>query len=59
VVFANLDFSGIDDPDRGERDQDRILMGKDAYGNNESHVYFRIFEEDDEYVDYDRRRHAF
>jgi uncharacterized protein len=42
-----------------ERYQDRILMGKDSYAQDEFHVYFRIFETEDEYFDYYRRRHAF
>jgi uncharacterized protein len=42
-----------------ERYQDRILMGKDSYAQEEFHVYFRIFESEDEYFDYYRRRHAF
>jgi uncharacterized protein len=42
-----------------ERYQDRIMMGKDSYAQDEFHVYFRIFETEDEYFDYYRRRHAF
>lgn len=40
--------------------QDRILMGKDTFGDeDEFRVYFRIFETDDEYFPWYRRRHAF
>ncbi|MBI3789623.1 MAG: amidohydrolase family protein [Gemmatimonadetes bacterium] len=40
--------------------QDRILMGKDTFGDeNEYAVYFRIFESGDEYFPWYRRRHAF
>ena len=39
--------------------QDRVLMGKDSYAPEEYHVYFRIFETQDEYFDYYRKRHAF
>jgi hypothetical protein len=40
--------------------QDRVLMGKDAYGSpSEYAVYFRVLETEDEYFDYYRRRHAF
>ena len=40
--------------------QDRILMGKDTFGDeNEFAVYFRIFESSDEYFPWYRRRHAF
>ena len=35
------------------------MMGKDTYGKEEYWVYFRIFETEDEYFDYYRRRHAF
>ena len=41
------------------RYQDRVLFGKDAWTPSEYHVYFRVFETDDEYFDYYRRRHAF
>ena len=41
------------------RYQDRVLMGKDTYGQDEYHVYFRVLETDDEYFDYYRKRHAF
>lgn len=40
------------------RYQDRILMGKDSYAQDEFHVYFRILETEDEYFDYYRKRHA-
>lgn len=39
--------------------KDRILFGKDAWGVDEYHVYFRTFETVDEYFDYYRKRHAF
>lgn len=39
--------------------QDRVLFGKDTYRPVEYHTYFRIFETDDEYFPYFRRRHAF
>jgi predicted TIM-barrel fold metal-dependent hydrolase len=40
--------------------QDRILMGKDTFGGeDEFRVYFRIFETEDEYFPWYRRRHAF
>ena len=40
--------------------QDRILMGKDTFGGeDEFAVYFRIFETNDEYFPWYRRRHAF
>ena len=40
--------------------QDRILMGKDTFGGEgEFAVYFRIFETNDEYFPWYRRRHAF
>jgi len=42
------------------RYQDRILMGKDTFGGqDEFAVYFRIFETDDEYFPWYRKRHAF
>jgi predicted TIM-barrel fold metal-dependent hydrolase len=42
------------------RYQDRILMGKDTFGGqDEFAVYFRIFETNDEYFPWYRRRHAF
>ena len=41
------------------RYQDRVLMGKDSWRPEEYAVYFRIFETDDEYFDYYRKRHAF
>ncbi len=39
--------------------QDRVLFGKDTYSPVEYHTYFRIFESNDEYFDYFRKRHAF
>ena len=40
--------------------QDRILMGKDTFGDEgEFRVYFRIFETGDEYFPWYRKRHAF
>jgi predicted TIM-barrel fold metal-dependent hydrolase len=39
--------------------QDRVLMGKDSYDQEEFHTYFRVFESDDDYFDYYRRYHAF
>lgn len=39
--------------------QDRVLFGKDTYRPVEYHTYFRIFETDDEYFPYFRKRHAF
>jgi hypothetical protein len=39
--------------------QDRILMGKDSYNQEEYHTYFRIFETADEYFPYYRNYHAF
>lgn len=41
------------------RYQDRVLMGKDSYNQEEFHTYFRVFETDDDYFDYYRRYHAF
>jgi len=42
------------------RYQDRILMGKDTFGGEDEYaVYFRIFETNDEYFPWYRRRHAF
>ena len=38
--------------------QDRVLMGKDSYAPEEYRVYFRVFETDDDYIEYYRRRHA-
>ena len=42
-----------------ENYQDRIMMGKDSYAKEEYWTYFRIFESEDEYFNYYRRRHAF
>lgn len=39
--------------------QDRIMMGKDIWAPAEYYVYFRVFETNDEYFDYYRKRHAF
>ena len=40
--------------------QDRVLMGKDTFGGeDEFAVYFRIFETNDEYFPWYRKRHAF
>ena len=39
--------------------QDRVLMGKDSYNQEEYHTYFRVFETADDYFDYYRRYHAF
>ena len=39
--------------------QDRVLMGKDAWEPSEYRVYFRVFETQDDYIEYYRRRHAF
>lgn len=41
------------------RYQDRVLFGKDAWEPSEYHTYFRVFETDDDYIEYYRRRHAF
>ena len=41
------------------RYQDRVLMGKDSYNQEEFHTYFRVFETEDDYFDYYRRYHAF
>lgn len=38
--------------------QDRILFGKDAYNVAEYHVYFRLFETDDDYFDPIRKYHG-
>ena len=39
--------------------QDRVLMGKDSYNQEEFHTYFRVFETADDYFDYYRSYHAF
>jgi len=39
--------------------QDRVLMGKDSYSQEEFYTYFQVFETDDDYFDYYRRYHAF
>lgn len=41
------------------RHQDRVMFGKDTWAEGEYPTYFRIFETDDEYFEYFRRRHAF
>lgn len=41
-----------------EKYKDRILFGKDAYNVSEYHVYFRLFETDDEYFDPIRKYHG-
>jgi len=38
--------------------QDRVMFGKDAWGPEEYHVYFRTLETADEYFKYYRKRHA-
>lgn len=42
-----------------EKNQDRILFGKDSYNPVEYHTYFRVLETDDEYFPYYKRYHAF
>ena len=39
--------------------QDRVLMGKDSYNQEEFYTYFRVFETADDYFDYYRNYHAF
>ena len=39
--------------------QDRVVMGKDSYDQEEFYTYFRVFETADDYFDYYRRYHAF
>jgi len=39
--------------------QDRVVMGKDSYNQEEFHTYLRVFETADDYFDYYRRYHAF
>lgn len=41
------------------RYQDRVVMGKDSYDQEEFHTYFRVFETTDDYFKYYRRYHAF
>lgn len=41
------------------RYQDRVLMGKDSYNQEEFHTYFRVLETADEYFPYYRKYHAF
>ncbi len=38
--------------------QDRVMMGKDIYDQEEYYTYFRVLETEDEYFDYYRKRHA-
>lgn len=38
--------------------QDRVMMGKDTYNQEEYYTYFRVLETNDEYFDYYRKRHA-
>jgi len=42
-----------------EQYQDRVLMGKDSYNQEEFYTYFQVLETDDDYFDYYRRYHAF
>jgi len=42
-----------------DKNQDRILFGKDAYNPDEYHTYFRVLETADEYFPYYKRYHAF
>ena len=42
-----------------EKYQDRVLMGKDSYNQEEFYTYFQVFETDDDYFDYYRKYHAF
>jgi predicted TIM-barrel fold metal-dependent hydrolase len=42
-----------------EKYQDRILFGKDRYEASEYPYYFRVFETEDEYIEYYRDYHAF
>jgi len=42
-----------------EKNQDRILFGKDSYNPGEYHTYFRVLESADEYFPYYKRYHAF
>ncbi len=42
-----------------EKYQDRVLMGKDSYNQEEFYTYFRVFESEDEYFPYYRKYHAF
>lgn len=41
------------------RYQDRVMFGKDIWEPTEYHVYFRVLETADDYIEYYRRRHAF
>ena len=42
-----------------EKNQDRVLFGKDAYRVNEYYTYFRVLESGDEYFPYYKKYHAF
>ncbi len=42
-----------------EKNQDRVLFGKDAYNPDEFPTYFRVLESADEYFPYYKRYHAF
>ena len=42
-----------------EKNQDRILFGKDSYHPEEYYTYFRVLETADEYFPYYKRYHAF
>ena len=41
------------------RYQDRVLMGKDSYNQEEFYTYFRVLETADDYFPYYRKYHAF
>ncbi|MCR9250572.1 MAG: amidohydrolase [bacterium] len=42
-----------------EKNQDRVLFGKDAYRVSEYYTYFRVLETEDEYFPYYKKYHAF
>ncbi len=42
-----------------ERNQDRVLFGKDSYRVNEYYTYFRVLESGDEYFPYYKKYHAY
>ncbi len=42
-----------------EKNQDRVLFGKDAYRVEEYYTYFRVLETEDEYFPYYKKYHAF
>ncbi len=42
-----------------EKYQDRVLMGKDSYNQEEFYTYFRVYESEDDYFPYYRKYHAF